>query len=36
MENKQVEEEINLGDKKIVRIDEIWAYYWCNKTSNTY
>jgi hypothetical protein len=36
MENEQVEEEMKLGDKKMVGIDETWAYYWCNKRSNTY
>ena len=35
MENEQEEEELNLGDKKMVGIYEIWAYYQCNKTSNT-
>jgi hypothetical protein len=25
--NEQVEEGMNLGDKKMVGIDEIWAYY---------
>jgi len=27
MENEEVEEEMNLGDKKMLGIDEIWAYY---------
>jgi len=27
MENEQVEEEMNLGDKKMLGIDEILAYY---------
>jgi hypothetical protein len=27
MENGQVEGKMNLGDKKIERIDEIWVYY---------
>jgi len=35
MENEKVEEEMNLGDKKMLRVDEIWAYYQCKNTSNT-
>jgi len=27
MENEQVEEEMNLRDKKVLGVDEIWAYY---------
>jgi len=27
MENEEVEEEMDLGDKKMLGIDEIWAYY---------
>jgi len=27
MENEQVEEEMNLGDKKMLGLDEIWNYY---------
>ena len=35
MENEEVEEEMNLGDKKMLGIDEIWAYYQCNNTCNS-
>jgi len=27
MENEQVEEEMNVGDKKMLGLDEIWDYY---------
>jgi len=27
MENEKVEEQMNLGDKEMLGIDEIWAYY---------
>ena len=35
MENEQVEEEMNVGDKKMLGLDEIWNYYQCNKMPNT-
>ena len=27
IENEQVEEQMNLGDMKMLGVDEIWAYY---------
>jgi len=36
MENEQVEEEINLGDMKMVGINEICAYYYTYTRIHTY